>query len=73
SSRKFKEFIEILSNTPLEFPNIKFLVDYKKLKDKNFPMIMGKYFVQNDIKSKKRKNYQHVISFGKIKENFEHL
>ena len=73
ASRKFKEFIEILSNTPLSFTNIEFLVDYKMLEDKHLPIIKGKYFVQHARKSKKWKNYQQDISLRKLEDNFEHI
>ena len=73
ASCKFKEFIEILSNTPLSFTNIEFLVDFKMLEDKRLPIIKGKYFVQHARKSKKWRYSQQDISLRKLEENFEHI
>ncbi|WLR88795.1 hypothetical protein Q9318_08935 [Streptococcus iniae] len=71
ASRKFKEFIEILSNIPLSFTNIEFLVDYKMLEDKRLPIIKGKYFVQHARKSKKWGHSRQDISLRKLEDNFE--
>lgn len=72
ASRKFKEFIEILSNIPLSFTNIEFLVSYKMIDGKRMPLIKGKFFVQHSRKSKKWKsNSQQDISLRKLEDNFE--
>ncbi|MCK1169302.1 HEPN domain-containing protein [Streptococcus uberis] len=73
ASRKFKEFIEILSNIPLSFTNIEFLVDYKMLEDKRLPIIEGKYFVQHARKSKKWGHSRQDISLRKLEDNFEFI
>ena len=74
ASRKFKEFIEILSNIPLSFTNIEFLVLYKMIDGKRLPLIKGKFFVQHSRKSKKWKlNSQQDISLRKLEDNFEHI
>ena len=74
ASRKFKEFIEILSNIPLSFTNIEFLVLYKMIDDKRLPLIKGKFFVQHSRKSKKWKSNSHQdISLRKLEDNFEHI
>ena len=74
ASRKFKDFIEILSNIPLSFTNIEFLVNYKMVEDKRLPLITGKFFVQHDRKSKKWKiNSQQDISLRKLEDNFEQI
>lgn len=74
ASRKFKDFIEILSNIPLSFTNIEFLVHYKMVEDKRLPLITGKFFVQHDRKSKKWKiNSQQDISLRKLEDNFEQI
>lgn len=73
ASRKFKEFIEILSNIPLSFTNIEFLVDYKMLKNKRLPIIKGKYFVQHARKSKKWGHSQQDISLRKLEDDFERI
>ena len=38
------EFIEILSNIPLSFTNIEFLVSYKMIDGKRMPLIKGPAF-----------------------------
>ena len=58
-SRKFKEFIEILSIISLSFTNIKFLVLYKMIDGKRLQLIKGKFFVQHSRKSKKWKSNSH--------------
>lgn len=74
ASRKFKEFIEILSNIPLSFNNIEFLVLYKMIDGKRMPLIKGKFFVQHSRKYKKWKSYsQQDISLMKLEDNFEHI
>ena len=74
ASRKFKEFIEILSNIPLSFTNIELLVLYKMIDGKRMPLIKGKFFVQHSRKSKKWKSYsQQDISLMKLEDNFEHI
>ena len=74
ASRKFKDFIEILSNIPLSFTNIEFLVHYKMVEDKLLPLITGKFFVQHDRKLKKWKiNSQQDISLRKLGGNFEQI
>lgn len=74
ASRKFKEFIEILSNIPLSFTNIEFFVRYKMIGGKRLPLIKGKFFVQHSRKSKKWKSYsQQDISLRKLEDNFEHI
>ena len=74
ASRKFKDFIEILSNIPLSFTNIEFLVHYKMVEDKRLPLITGKFFVQHDRKLKKWKiNSQQDISLRKLGGNFEQI
>lgn len=74
ASRKFKEFIEILSNIPLSFTNIEFLVLYKMIDGKRLPLIKGKFFVQHSRKSKKWKSNSHQdISLRKLEDNFEHI
>ena len=74
ASRKFKDFIEILSNIPLSFTNIEFLVHYKMVEDKRLPLITEKFFVQHDRKLKKWKiNSQQDISLRKLGGNFEQI
>ena len=74
ASRKFKEFIEILSNIPLSFTNIEFFVSYKMIGGKRLPLIKGKFFVQHSRKSKRWKSYsQQDISLRKLEDNFEHI
>ena len=74
ASHKFKEFIEILSNIPLSFTNIEFLVLYKMIDGKRMPLIKGKFFVQHSRKSKKWKSYsQQDISLRILEDNFEHI
>lgn len=69
---KIKDLIEILSNIPLSFTNIEFLVDYKMVDDKRLPLTKGKFFVQHARKSKKwNSNSQQDISLKKLEDNFE--
>lgn len=72
ASLKIKDLIEILSNIPLSFTNIEFLVDYKMVDDKRLPLTKGKFFVQHARKSKKwNSNSQQDISLKKLEDNFE--
>ena len=74
ASHKFKEFIEILSNIPLSFTNIEFLVLYKMIDGKRMPLIKGKFFVQHSRKSQKWESYsQQDISLRALEDNFEHI
>lgn len=74
ASHKFKEFIEILSNIPLSFTNIEFLVLYKMIDGKRMPLIKGKFFVHHSRKSQKWKSYsQQDISLRTLEDNFEHI
>ena len=74
ASHKFKEFIEILSNIPLSFTNIEFLVLYKMIDGKRMPLIKGKFFVQHSRKSQKWKSYsQQDISLRTLEDNFERI
>ena len=74
ASHKFKEFIEILSNIPLSFTNIEFLVLYKMIDGKRMPLIKGKFFVQHSRKSQKWKSYsQQDISLRALEDSFEHI
>jgi hypothetical protein len=74
TSVKFKEFIEILSNIPLSFTDIEFLVDYKIIEEKRLPLIRGKYFVQHARKYKAWNKFTHQeISLRKIESNFDNI
>lgn len=74
ASQKIKDLIEILSNLPLSFTNIEFLVDYKMIDGKRLPLKKGKFFVQHARKSKKWKsNSQQDISLKKLEDNFEDI
>ena len=74
ASRKIKEFIEILSNVPLSFTNIEFLVHYKMVGGKRLPLIKGKFFVQHARKFKKwKKHSRQDISLRELEGNFEHI
>ena len=74
ASHKFKEFIEILSNIPLSFTSIEFLVLYKMIDGKRMPLIKGKFFVQHSRKSQKWKSYsQQDISLRALEDSFEHI
>lgn len=74
ASQKIKKFIEILSNIPLSFTNIEFLVDYKMVGDKRLPLIKGKFFVQHARKFKKwGKQSQQDISLRRLGDNFEQI
>lgn len=69
-----EENIEILSNIPLSFTNIEFLVLYKMIDGKRMPLIKGKFFVQHSRKSQKWKSYsQQDISLRTLEDNFEHI
>lgn len=72
AARKFIEFIEILSNVPISFTNIEFIVDYILEEGKRLPLIKGKYFVQHARKFEKWKvNSQQNISLSDLDDNFE--
>lgn len=72
ASLKFKEFVEVISNTPLSFTNIEFIVQYKTLNQKCIPLIKGKYFVQHARKFKKwKKNSNNEISLNRLSDKFE--
>ena len=74
TSVKFKEFIEILSNIPLSFTDIEFLVDYKIIEEKRLSLIRGKYFVQHARKYKAWNKFTHQeISLRKIESNFDNI
>lgn len=74
ASRKFNEFIEILSNVPISYTNIEFLVDDKIINGKRWPTIRGKFFVQHARKFKKwNKNSQQNISLRKLEDDFEQI
>lgn len=74
TSLKFKEFIEILSNIPLSFTDIEFLVDYKMIEEKRLPLIRGKYFIQHARKFKEWKKFnQQEISLRNIESNFDRI
>lgn len=71
ASRKFNEFIEILSNVPISYTNIEFLVDDKIINGKRWPIIRGKFFVQHARKFKKwNRNSQQNISLRKLEDDF---
>lgn len=44
ATRKFNEFIEILSNVPISFTNIEFLVQDLLIDENRIPLIKGKFF-----------------------------
>ena len=68
-SKKIKELIEILSDIPLSFINIEFLIE-KRL-DNNWPIITGKYFVQHSRKQSSWDRHKlHHISLAKLHDNF---
>lgn len=74
TSLKFKDFIEILSNIPLSFTDIEFLVDYKMIEEKRLPLIRGKYFIQHARKFKEWKKFnQQEISLRNIESNFDKI
>jgi hypothetical protein len=69
-----EENIEILSNIPLSFTSIEFLVLYKMIDGKRMPLIKGKFFVQHSRKSQKWKSYsQQDISLRALEDSFEHI
>ena len=74
AARKFNGFIEILSNVPISFTNIEFLVQDVLIDENRIPLIMGKFFVQHDRKYKKwNKSSQQNISLSKLDTNFEQI
>lgn len=74
ASRKFIEFIEILSNVPISYTNIEFLVHYKVVEEKIFPLIRGKFFVQHARKFKKWNKFsQQNISLRRLEDDFEQI
>ena len=74
AARKFNEFIEILSNVPISFTNIEFLVQDVLIDKNHIPLIKGKFFVQHARKYKKwNKSSQKNISLSKLDTNFEQI
>ena len=74
AARKFNGFIEILSNVPISFTNIEFLVQDVLIDENRIPLIMGKFFVQHDRKYKKwNKSSQQNISLSKLDTNFDQI
>ena len=74
ASQKFKDLVEILSNIPLSFTNIEFLVQDKMVRGKRFPVIKGKFFVQHARKFKNWKKYfLQDISLKSLDGNFEKI
>lgn len=72
ASCKIKALVEILSNLPLPFTNIEFLVRDKMLKNKCLPIIKGKFFMQHVRKFKKWENSsQQDISLRSLGDGFE--
>lgn len=71
---KFNGFIEILSNIPISFTNIEFLVQDVLIDENRIPLIKGKFFVQHDRKYKKwNKSSQQNISLSKLDTNFDQI
>ena len=71
---KFIEFIEILSNVPISFTNIEFLVDYKLIEEKRLPLIKGKFFVQHARKFRKWDiDSKQNISLSNLGHDFESI
>lgn len=71
---KFNEFIEILSNVPISFTNIEFLVQDVLIAENRIPLIKGKFFVQHARKYKKwNKSSQKNISLSKLDNNFDQI
>ena len=74
AARKFNEFIEILSNVPISFTNIEFLVQDVSIDENRIPLIKGKFFVQHARKYKKwNKSSQKNISLSKLDTNFNQI
>ena len=74
AARKFNGFIEILSNVPISFTNIEFLVQDVLIDKNHIPLIKGKFFVQHARKYKKwNKSSQKNISLSKLDTNFEQI
>ena len=74
AARKFNEFIEILSNVPISFTNIEFLVQDLLIDENRIPLIKGKFFVQHDRKYKKwNKSSQQNISLSNLDTNFDQI
>ena len=74
AARKFNEFIEILSNVPISFTNIEFLVQDILIDENRIPLIKGKFFVQHDRKYKKwNKSSQQNISLSKLDTDFDQI
>lgn len=74
ASIKYKEFIEVLSNQPLFFNDIEFLVDYRMVGDKYLPLIKGKFFVHHDRKTNKwDKNLQNEFSLKALEGKIEDI
>ena len=74
AARKFNEFIEILSNVPISFTNIEFLVQDVSIDENRIPLIKGKFFVQHARKYKKwNKSSQKKISLSKLDTNFNQI
>lgn len=74
AARKFNGFIEILSNIPISFTNIEFLVQDVLIDENRIPLIKGKFFVQHDRKYKKwNKSSQQNISLSKLDTNFDQI
>lgn len=74
AASKLIEFIEILSNMPISFTNIEFLVDYKIIEEKQLPLIKGKFFVQHDRKFRKWDiDSKQNISLSNLGDDFESI
>ena len=74
AARKFNGFIEILSNVPISFTNIEFLVQDLLIDENRIPLIKGKFFVQHDRKYKKwNKSSQQNISLSKLDTDFDQI
>lgn len=74
AARKFNGFIEILSNVPISFTNIEFLVQDVLIDENRISLINGKFFVQHDRKYKKwNKSSQQNISLSKLDTNFDQI
>lgn len=74
AASKLIEFIEILSNMPISFTNIEFLIDYKLIEEKQLPIIKGKFFVQHDRKFRKWDiDSKQNISLSNLGDDFESI
>lgn len=74
AARKFNGFIEILSNVPISFTNIEFLVQDVLIDENRISLINGKFFVQHDRKYKKwNKSSQQNISLSKLDTDFDQI